>query len=111
MPRVRERHPTRSRSAAVRLAALYPSRRQIRRWKRERRAHQFIVGAAVSVVVLVLAILGFGYLRENVLRASDIAAVVDDQTITLAQLADRVKPRAAALDAQAAFYSAQGMTQ
>jgi parvulin-like peptidyl-prolyl isomerase len=111
MPRVRERHPTRSRSAAVRLAALYPSRRQIRRWKRERRAHQTIVGVAIGVVVLVLAILGFGYLRENVLRASDTAASVNGQTITLAQLVDRVKPRAAALDAQAAFYQTQGLAQ
>jgi len=111
MPRVRERHPSRSKSAAVRLAALYPSRRQIRRWKRERRTHQIIVGSAIGVVVIVLAILGFGYLRENVLRASETAAVVNGDTITLTQLADRVKPRAAALDAQAAFYQAQGLSQ
>lgn len=111
MPRVRERHPTRSRSAAVRLAALYPSRRQIRRWKRERRAHQVIIWGAVGVVVLVGIILGFGYVREYILRASETAATVNGETITLQQVADRAKPRAAALDAQAAFYQAQGLAQ
>jgi parvulin-like peptidyl-prolyl isomerase len=111
MPRVRERHPTRSRSAAVRLAALYPSRRQIRRWKRERRTHQAIIWGAVGVAVLVAVILGFGYLREYVMRASEAAATVNGESITLSQVADRAKPRAAALDAQAAFYQAQGLAQ
>src|SRR4051794_17178818 len=111
MPRVRERHPTRSRSAAVRLAALYPSRRQIRKWKRERRAHQVITGGVIAVLVLVGAILGFGYLREYVLRASESAAVVNGDSITLSQVVDRAKPRAAALDAQASFYQAQGLAQ
>jgi parvulin-like peptidyl-prolyl isomerase len=111
MPRVRERHPSRSRSAAVRLAALYPSRRQIRRWKREHRAHQLITGGVIALFVLVAAILGFGYLREYVLRASETAATVNGEAITLQQVLDRAKPRAAALDAQAAFYQAQGLTQ
>src|SRR3954452_19100926 len=103
MPRVRERHPSRSRSAAVRLAALYPSRRQIRKWKRERRTHQVITGGLIVVVVAVAAILGFGYLREYILRASESAATVNGDTITLQQVVDRAKPRAAALDAQASF--------
>jgi parvulin-like peptidyl-prolyl isomerase len=111
MPPVRQRSPARSKSAAVRLAALYPSRRQLRRWNRERRAHRVIVVGVVGVVALAVLILAFGYLRENVLRASETAAVVNGETITLAQVLDRVKPRAAALDAQARFYQAQGLGQ
>jgi parvulin-like peptidyl-prolyl isomerase len=111
MPATRHRTPTRSKSAAVRLAALYPSRRQLRKWNRERRVNHILVGGLVGVVAVALLILGFGYLRENVLRASETAAVVNGEKITLAQILDRVKPRAAALDAQARFYQAQGMTQ
>jgi parvulin-like peptidyl-prolyl isomerase len=65
----------------------------------------------LGLVGLVGLILGFGYFRENVLRASEVAAVVNGEPITLAQMLDRIKPRAAALDAQAQFYQAQGLTQ
>ena len=111
MPSVRHRSPARSKSAAVRLAALYPSRRQLRKWNRERRTHQVLIAGAVGVVIVVIAILAFGYFNENVLRASETVARVNGETITLAQVLDRVKPRAAALDAQARFYQAQGLAQ
>src|SRR5688500_18550139 len=111
MPAVRHRSPTRSRSAAVRLAALYPSRRQLRRWNRERRVQRFLIAGVGAVIGLVVLVLVFGYFRENVLRASETAATVNGETITLAQILDRVKPRAAALDQQARFYEAQGMSQ
>jgi parvulin-like peptidyl-prolyl isomerase len=111
MPAVRHRSPSRSKSAAVRLAALYPSRRQLRRWNREKRVSRFLIGGVAGVFLVILLILAFGYLRENVMRASEAAATVNGETITLAQIVDRVKPRAAALDQQARFYQAQGMTQ
>jgi len=66
------------------------------------------VAAVVGIVILVLA---FGYFRENVMRASETAATVNGETITVSQVLDRVKPRAAALDAQAQFYQAQGLAQ
>jgi parvulin-like peptidyl-prolyl isomerase len=111
MPAVRHRTPSRSKSAAVRLAALYPSRRQLRKWNRERRVNHVLFGGVIGVIVLAVLVLAFGYFRENVLRASETAAVVNGDTITLAQVLERVKPRAAALDAQARFYQAQGMAQ
>lgn len=111
MPPTRSRPPTRSKSAAVRLASLYPSRRQILKWNREKRVQHFLIGGVASVIAIVLLVLGFGYLRENVLRASETAATVNGEAITLTQVLDRVKPRAAALDAQARFYQAQGMGQ
>ena len=111
MPAVRHRSPSRSKSAAVRLAALYPSRRQLRRWNREKRVNRFLIGGVVGVFAVVGLILAFGYLRENVLRASETAAVVNGETITMAQVLERVKPRAAALDQQVRFYQAQGQVQ
>jgi parvulin-like peptidyl-prolyl isomerase len=111
MPAVRHRPSSRSKSAAVRLAALYPSRRQLRRWNRERRVHRFLIAGVACVVGIVAAILAFGYVRENVWRASETAATVNGETITVSQILDRVKPRAAALDAQAQFYQAQGLGQ
>jgi parvulin-like peptidyl-prolyl isomerase len=111
MPAVRHRSPARSKSAAVRLAALYPSRRQLRRWNRERKVQRFLIGGVAGVVVIVALVLAFGYFRENVLRASEAAATVNGEKITLAQVLDRVRPRAAALDQQARFYQAQGLTQ
>ena len=111
MPAVRHRPPTQSKSAAVRLAALYPSRRQLRKWNRERRFHRALIVGVVGVVGIVVLILAFGYLRENVMRANEVAATVNGETITLAQVLERVKPRAAALDAQAQFYQAQGLAQ
>src|SRR3954470_8749682 len=111
MPAVRHRPPSRSKSAAVRLAALYPSRRQLRKWNREQRFHRALIAGVAVVVGLVILVLAFGYFRENVMRASETAATVNGETITLSQILDRVKPRAAALDAQAQFYQAQGLTQ
>jgi parvulin-like peptidyl-prolyl isomerase len=95
----------------VRLAALYPSRRQLRRWNRERRAHRVLIGGVIGVVAITILILAFGYLRENVLRASETAATVNGESISLLQILERVKPRAAALDQQARFYQAQGLGQ
>lgn len=111
MPPTRQRSPARSKSAAVRLAALYPSRRQLQRWNRERRVQRFLIGGVIGVVVAVALILAFGYFRENVLRANEAAAIVNGEPITLAQVLERVKPRAEALDAQAQFYQAQGLAQ
>jgi parvulin-like peptidyl-prolyl isomerase len=111
MPAVRPRSPSRSKSAAVRLAALYPSRRQLRKWNRERRVNQIVVAGVVGVVLVTVLVLAFGYFSETVLRASETAATVNGERITMGQVLERVRPRAAALDQQDRFYQAQGMTQ
>jgi parvulin-like peptidyl-prolyl isomerase len=111
MPAARPRSPSRSKSAAVRLAALYPSRRQLRKWNRERQVNHIVVATVVGVVLVTVSVLAFGYFSETVLRASETAATVNGERITMAQVLDRVRPRAAALDQQDRFYQAQGMTQ
>ncbi len=90
---------------------LRPSRRQLSKWRREQRARRTIVWGSVALVASIAAILGFGYWRENIARAAEPAAVVHDETITLTELLERVRPRAQALDAQARFYESQGITQ
>ena len=111
MPRVSERHPSRSKSAAVRLAMLRPSRRQLSKWRREQRARRFILWSSIGLIALIVGILGFGYWRENIARASEPAATVHSETITMTELLERVRPRSQALDSQARLYEAQGITQ
>ncbi len=111
MAPVKERHPSRSKSAAVRMAMLRPSKREVIRWRREGRIRGGILLAFGGFLGVLAAILGFGYWRENVARAAEPAAVVYGDTITVAELLERVKPRAQALDAQARFYEAQGSAQ
>jgi parvulin-like peptidyl-prolyl isomerase len=69
------------------------------------------VAGVVGVVLVTVLVLAFGYFSETVLRASETAATVNGERITMAQVLERVKPRAAALDQQDRFYQAQGMTQ
>lgn len=93
------------------MAMLRPSRRQLSKWRREQRTRRAILLAALGLALAVVAILGFGYWRENVARAAEPAATVLGETITVAELMERVRPRLLALDAQARFYEAQGITQ
>ena len=111
MPRVKERQPSRSKSTAVRLAMLRPSRRQMNRWRREGRVRRAILAAFAGLLGVVAAILGFGYWRENVARAAEPAATVYGETITVTELLERVRPRSQALESQARFYEAQGINQ
>ena len=90
---------------------LRPSPRQLRKWRRERLARRVILWGVAGLLGLIAAIFGFGYWRENIARANEPAAVVAGETITVAQLLERVRPRAQALDAQARLYEAQGIAQ
>jgi len=90
---------------------LRPSRRQLRKWRRENRVRQVIIGGAALLLALIVGILGFGYWRENVARAAEPAATVFGEPITLSELLERVRPRYQALDTQARLYEAQGITQ
>lgn len=111
MARVTDRQLSRSKSAAVRLAMLRPSRRQLSKWQREQRTRRIILWGSVSLVTTIALILGFGYWRENIARAAEPAATVYGETITVSELLERVRPRAQALDAQARLYEAQGISQ
>ena len=111
MPRAGQAAPSRSKSSAVRLAMLRPSRKQLHRWRRERNVRRLILWGTVSLLATIALVLGFGYWRENVARAAEPAATVHGETVTVSELLERVRPRFQALEAQARLYEAQGITQ
>src|SRR4051794_33926978 len=87
-----------SKSAAVRAALAKPSKRQHSKWQRERQQRMLIFGSAAAILLAIVLVLGFGWLREIVLRPTEPAATVGDQVISVGQLVQRVKPQLAAID-------------
>jgi len=53
---------------------------------------------ARPILLAIVLVLGFGWLREIVLRPTEPAATVGDQVISVGQLVQRVKPQLAAID-------------
>lgn len=90
---------------------LRPSRRQIHRWQRERKIQRWIWYGLGVLAGLIVLILGFGYVRENYLRAGEVAATVYGQPITVDQVAERARSRLQIIDTQARLYQAQGGAQ
>src|SRR5438105_2395361 len=97
-----------SKSAAVRHALLHPSARQLSRMQRQRLQRRLIWGTAAALALIVIAVLGFGYWRENVARGAELAADVHGTRFTLNELVPYVKPRAAGYLQALAFYQSQG---
>lgn len=103
-----------SRPAPLRRApAARPTRRQQRlsRTQRDARLRRALIVGGGVLAALVILVLGFGLLRENVLRPRETAAVAFGRQITLGELAERTKPRLAGLDNQIAFLRSQGNQQ
>jgi parvulin-like peptidyl-prolyl isomerase len=107
----RTRDPGRSKSAAVRLALLNPSRRQLSKWQREQRARLILLLTGIGITALVLGILAFGFWREAIAGGLETAAVVYGERITVNDLVAAMQPRAAALQAQIRFFERQGQAQ
>ncbi|SRR5579884_480309 len=82
-----------SKSAAVRHALLHPSLRQRSKMQRQRMQLRLIWGTAVALAVAIVAVLGFGYYRENIARGYEVAATVYGTPITLNDLVPWVTPR------------------
>src|SRR5215212_5522223 len=99
-----------SKSAAVRAALARPPKRQHSRWQRERRQRLVIFGVAGAILALVAFVLAFGYVREILIRPTETAAVIGDQTISIGQLVQRVRPQLNAIDNEMARLAAQGAT-
>ena len=68
-----------------------------------------VVGAAL--LLSVVAILGFGYWRENFARAQDTVASIFGERITTGELLELTRPRAAAFDRRIAAFRAAGLNQ
>ena len=61
--------------------------------------------------ILVVLILGVGYVRESFLRGRETVAEVHGQTITLNDVVERARPRSKIFDDQIRLYTAQGLSQ
>jgi parvulin-like peptidyl-prolyl isomerase len=99
-----------SKSAAVRAALARPPKRQHSRWQRERRQRLIIFSLAAAILALVALVLAFGYVREILVRPTETAAVIGDQTISIGQLVQRVRPQLSAIDNELARLASQGAT-
>jgi parvulin-like peptidyl-prolyl isomerase len=107
----RSKDPSQSRSLTARLAHLRPSRRQQSKWQREQQHERIVKLVVLAFAVLVVLILGVGYLRESLLRGRETVAEVHGETITLNDVVERARPRSKIFDDQIRLYTAQGLSQ
>jgi parvulin-like peptidyl-prolyl isomerase len=77
-----------------------PTRRQLARWQRERRAQRLIIAGGLSAILLVVGISLFGFYQEFVAKAQEPIARVDDHTFPLGEYAQTLGLRRYLLDAQ-----------
>jgi parvulin-like peptidyl-prolyl isomerase len=87
-------------TAPVRSAAASPSRRSISKWDREQRNTRLLVLSGAALACVVVLILAGGWVLDNVIRANDVAATVDGETITTRQLVDEMRPTAQTIETQ-----------
>jgi len=76
---------------AKRRAPKELTRKQISRLERERRMEQALLWGLGVVVVLVVGVLAYGLIFENVIRTRQAVAIVDGVPITTAEFQARVK--------------------
>ena len=67
-------------------------------------------GLAAGILALIAVVLAFGYVREILVRPTETAAVIGDQTISIGQLVQRVRPQLSAIDNEMARLASQGAT-
>ncbi|HEC33625.1 MAG TPA: hypothetical protein ENI37_02790 [Chloroflexi bacterium] len=85
------------------------TRKQRSRALREARMTRWLIAGAVAVLVLVAAILLYGYLAEVVFRAREPVAVVKGTPITTADFEARVRYHRITLRQELGLYTAQRM--
>jgi peptidyl-prolyl cis-trans isomerase D len=67
------------------------TKKHIARLERERRQTRLILGIAITGIVVVLGLLGYGYLQINVLQAREPVAEVNGVKITTGEWQERVR--------------------
>jgi peptidyl-prolyl cis-trans isomerase D len=67
------------------------TKKHIARLERERRQTRLIIGIAITGIVVVLGLLGYGYLQLNVLQLREPVAEVNGVKITTGEWQERVK--------------------
>jgi parvulin-like peptidyl-prolyl isomerase len=85
------------------------TKKQRTRAEREARLNRWIIAGAVAVGVLVMGILLYGYLAENVFKGRAPVATVNGVPITTADFQARVRHYRIVLQEQRNYYTAQRM--
>jgi parvulin-like peptidyl-prolyl isomerase len=85
------------------------TRKQRTRAEREARMNRWIIASTVAVGVLVIGILVYGYLAENVFKGREPVATVNGVPITTADFQARVRHYRIVLQEQRDYYTAQRM--
>ncbi|RLC66253.1 MAG: hypothetical protein DRI48_05110 [Chloroflexi bacterium] len=67
------------------------TRKQRSRLEREERMEKFLIWGVVAVTVTVVGVLAYGFIIENVVKAREPVAVVDDAVITTEEFQARVR--------------------
>jgi len=67
------------------------TKKHLARVEREKRQKRILTYGSIAVVVLVLLLIGFGFLEENVLKYQKAIITVGDEKVTLKQFQDRAK--------------------
>ena len=67
------------------------TKKHMARLERERRQTRIILGIAIAGIVIVLSLLGYGYLKLNVLQLREPVAEVNGVTITAGEWQERVR--------------------
>jgi len=85
------------------------TKKQRTRAEREARINRWIIASTVAVGVLVIGILVYGYLTENVFKGREPVATVNGVPITTADFQARVRHYRIVLQEQRDYYTAQRM--
>lgn len=74
------------------------TKRQLSRWQKQQRQERIALAFVIATIAIVIGIIGFGLYREILSRPGQVVAKVSSATVTLGQLAEASKYRAATLD-------------
>src|SRR5687768_13459845 len=86
-----------ARGRAARPAPERPTTSRVPKWDWEDRQRDVVLAVAGILAVVIVAVLGFGYWRENVARGSEVVATAYGSSTTLNDLVPWTKPRVTSL--------------
>ena len=67
------------------------SKKHLARVEREKRQKRYIVYGSIAIVIIVILIIGYGVLEENVLKYQKPVITVGNEKVTVKQFQDRAK--------------------
>jgi parvulin-like peptidyl-prolyl isomerase len=88
-----------------------PTRRQLSRHERSVRQRRYMLVGGAILLAAIVSIVGFGLLREYVLRGQEVVATIFGEKVLASDLVEATRPDLARLDRNIALYRANGLAQ